>query len=384
MSLKIDFVERARKGEKLSKLCREFGVSRTTGHKWVRRFREQGYAGLEEESRRPKSAPLATAEDVVMAVLEARGKHPSWGPKKLEVLLRRRFKDQSPSERTIARILRRAELVRQRRKRRPPSIVERAPQVSAERPNDVWTVDFKGWWRARDSSRCEPLTVRDAFSRFVFAVVLCTTKTVDVRPIFEQLFRTHGIPRAIQCDNGSPFISVRAPAGLSKLSAWWVSLGIQLVRSRPGCPQDNGGHERMHRDMCQDVQLAPADTRQRQQRDLDKWKQEFNHVRPHQALGGKTPAEVYRLTQKADIPLASYEYSSRFFRVRVHSCGTFSLHGERHFLSEALAGHEVALEPVNPCQMRAWFYGIDLGLIEVEPVVDDAVYLSTKLQTEAA
>lgn len=383
MSLKIEFVERAQKGEKLSKLCREFGVSRTTGHKWVRRFREQGYAGLEEESRRPKSAPLATAEDMVMAVLEARGKHPGWGPKKLEVVLRRRFKDQSPSERTIARILKRAELVRQRRKKRPPSVVERAPQVHAERPNDVWTVDFKGWWRARDKSRCEPLTVRDAFSRFVFAVVLCTTKTADVRPIFEQLFRKHGIPHAIQCDNGSPFICSRAPAGLSKLSAWWVSLGIQLVRSRPSCPQDNGGHERMHRDMRQDVQLAPADTRPRQQRDLDKWRQEFNHVRPHQALDGKTPAEVYESMEKAHKPLVTYE-SPEFRRVRVSSCGTFNLRGERHFLSEALAGHEVALEPVNPCQMRAWFYGLDLGLIEVEPVVDDAVYLSTKLQTEAA
>jgi len=194
----------------------------------------------------------------------------------------------------------------------------------------------------------------------------------------------HGIPRAIQCDNGSPFISVRAPAGLSKLSAWWVSLGIQLVRSRPGCPQDNGGHERMHRDMCQDVQLAPADTRQRQQRDLDKWKQEFNHVRPHQALDGKTPAEVYRSTQKADQPLVKCEYDERFFRVRVLPCGRFRFRGERHFLSEALAGHHVALEPVNPFQMRAWFHGIDLGLIEVQPLVDDSVYLSTNPKTEAA
>ncbi len=135
--------------------------------------------------------------------------------------------------------------------------------------------------------------------------------------------------------------------------------------------------------MRQDVQLAPADTRPRQQRDLDKWRQEFNHVRPHQALDGKTPAEVYESTEKAHKPLVTYE-SPEFRRVRVSSCGTFNLRGERHFLSEALAGHEVALEPVNPCQMRAWFYGLDLGLIEVEPVVDDAVYLSTKLQTEAA
>jgi putative transposase len=384
MSLKIDFVERARKGENLSKLCREFGISRTTGHKWVRRFREHGYAGLEEESRRPKSAPLATAEDIVLAVLEAREKHPSWGPKKLEVVLRRRFLDQAPSERTVARILKRAELVRAKRKRRPVSVIERVPHVQAERPNDVWTVDFKGWWRSLDNSRCEPLTVRDAFSRFVFAVVLCTTKAVDVRPVFEQLFRRYGVPRAIQCDNGTPFISVRAPAGLSKLSAWWVSLGIQLVRSRPACPQDNGGHERMHRDLRRDVQLAPANTREHQQRALDKWRQEFNQVRPHEALDGKTPAEVYRSAQKAEAPLANYEYDSALRRARVSSCGTFNLCGARHFLSEALAGHDVALERVNTLQVRVWFHGIDLGLIEVEPVVDDTVYLSTKRKTEAA
>jgi putative transposase len=160
------------------------------------------------------------------------------------VLLRRRFHDQAPSECTV------------------------------------------------DNSRCEPLTVRDAFSRFVLAVVLCTTKAVDVRRVFEELFRRYGIPRAIQCDNGTPFSSGRAPAGLSKLSAWWVSLGIQLVRSRPACPQDNGGHERMHRDLRRDVQLAPATTREHQQRALEKWRQEFNHVRSHDALDGKTPAEV--------------------------------------------------------------------------------------------
>jgi putative transposase len=197
MSLKIEFVERAEKGEAVAELCREFGVSRTTGHKWIKRFRERGYEGLEEESRRPKATPLATAEELVMAVVEARDAHPRWGPRKLEVLLRRRFGEQTPSERTIARILRRANRVRRRCKRRPPNVVERAPQVLAAAPNDVWTVDFKGWWRVGDGERCEPLTIRDAHSRFILAVEVCPSSVGAVRAVFERLFKKYGIPRAI-------------------------------------------------------------------------------------------------------------------------------------------------------------------------------------------
>jgi len=295
MSQKLEFVERFEKGETVAALCREYGVSRQTGHKWIRRFKEQGYDGLEEQSRRPRSAPLATAEELVIATLQAREEHPRWGPYKLHTLLRRRFGQQTPSKRTIARILLRANKVRERRKRTPISVVERAPAVTAHAPNDVWTVDFKGWWRTLNGDKCEPLTVRDAYSRFLLDIVACSTKSSAVRPIFERLFRRYGIPKAIQCDNGVPFISVRSRAGLSQLSAWWVSLGIRVVRSRPGCPQDNGGHERMHADVRADVQSRPAANRAEQQRLLDRWRQEFNRVRPHQALGGRTPAEVYKV-----------------------------------------------------------------------------------------
>ena len=272
MSLKLEFVEREAKGEKIAALCREYGVSRQTGHKWVKRFKEQGYEGLEERSRRPKSVPLATAEELVVATLGARGAHPRWGPYKLHVLLRRRFGEQTPSKRTIARILLRANKIRERRKRAPISVVERAPTVTADSPNDVWTVDFKGWWRTLNGDRCEPLTVRDAASRFMLAAVVTSTKKRDVRPVFERLFRRHGVPRAIQCDNGSPFVAVQARAGLSGLSAWWVSLGIRILRSRPGCPQDNGGHERMHSDVRADVQARPAANRDEQQRAIDRLK----------------------------------------------------------------------------------------------------------------
>lgn len=375
MGQKIEFVERAAKGEPIAALCREFGISRTTGHKWAKRYADRGYEGLNEESRRPKSAPLATAEDIVVAVLELRRAHPTWGPEKLAIVLRRRFKEQTPSRRTVARILRRAQLVRKRRARRPLNVVERAPHQPANAPNEVWTVDFKGWWRARNRERCEPLTVRDAFSRFVLTVVLCSTKIADVRPVFEQLFRKYGVPRAIQCDNGVPFIAVRAPAGLSALSAWWVSLGIRIVRSRPSCPQDNGAHERMHRDISEAMQATPAATLDLQQRLLDRWKQEFNHVRPHQALGGKTPADVYKSMPTAlpPVPVAACQPGHREYRINVSGC--FKLRKEWYFLSTSLAGFRVALERIDAMHIRAWFYGIDLGVIEVEPAVDDTVYL---------
>jgi len=360
MSQKLEFVERAEKGEKIAVLCREYGVSRQTGHKWVRRFKEAGYEGLEEESRRPKATPLATAEELVIATLRAREEHPRWGPYKLHVLLRRRFGEQTPSKRTIARILQRANRVRERRKRSPVSVVERAPAVLAQAPNDVWTVDFKGWWRTLNGDRCEPLTVRDAHSRFLLAVVVCSTKKRDVRHVFERLFRRYGVPKAIQCDNGTPFVSVRARAGLSSLSAWWVSLGIRLVRSRPGCPQDNGGHERMHSDVRADVQARPAADRREQQRIIDRWRQEFNHVRPHQALGGKTPAEVYKVSDKRRPTVKAYAYPKHFYVHRVAAGGMLYFRGDGSRIGEPFTGLTLGIEVIDALRIRIWLHDVDL------------------------
>jgi transposase InsO family protein len=373
MSLKIEFVERAQRGEKIAVLCREFGISRTTGHKWVKRFEQLGYEGLEEQSRRPKATPLCTAEDVVLAILQARDKHPTWGPEKLNTLLKRRLGDQTPSKRTIARVLKRAGKVRERRRRRPLSIVDRAPLVAAEAPNDVWTVDFKGWWRARNGQRCEPLTVRDAHSRMVLACTLCRATTEGVRAVFEKLFKQYGIPRAIQCDNGVPFVSVRSRGGLSSLSAWWVSLGIRLVRSRPACPQDNPGHERMHADIAAEVEVSPAADAQAQQRVIDKWRQEFNHVRPHQALGNKTPAEVYKPTERRSPSPIAYCYPAHFVTRSVCRSGHISFRSGVYFVSESLRGHDVALEIIDVTHVRIWFHDIDLGVLDVEPEGTDTI-----------
>jgi len=374
MSLRIEFVERAEKGETVAALCREFGLSRTTGHKWLKRFKELGYDGLEEESRRPKSTPLATAEELVMAVLEARDARPRHGPRKLELVLRRRFGEQTPTARTIARILKRANKVRARRRDRAPNVVHRAPEVQAKHANDVWTVDFKGWWKTLDGERCEPLTVRDAYSRYVLEVFVCRPTTEQVRAVFERLFKKHGVPNAIQCDNGTPFVAVRARGGISQLSAWWLSLGIRLVRSRLGCPQDNGGHERMHADIAGDVQSSPAGTVQAEQRRLARWRQEFNHVRPHDALGGKVPADAYKVEEPRRPVPVDYVYPAHILPRRVRSDGGVSFRSESLYVSQALGGLEVGIEVVDAFHIRAWFRDVDLGLIETIPQVADSCF----------
>jgi transposase InsO family protein len=384
MGLKIDFVERAEKGEKIAALCREFGISRTSGHKWLKRYRELGHRGLDEESKRPKSAPLATAEDLVMAILEARDAHPRWGPRKLEVVLKRRFGATTPSERTIARVLRRANKVRKRRKRAVVDVVDHAPRVVATACNDVWTVDFKGYWRARDGSRCDPLTVRDACSRFVLAIDLCRATTEAVREIFERLFTKYGVPSAIQSDNGVPFVSVKARGGISTLSAWWMSLGIRILRSRPGCPQDNGGHERMHADVAADVEERPQTTAEAQQRALARWRQEFNHVRPHDALSGKTPAEVYVVKERRKPCVLAFAYPRHYAVRRVSTAGMVKLAGEKYFVSGSLAGHYVGIETADSLRSRVWFRDLDLGPIELlSPNVIDDVAGSTNRRRPA-
>jgi len=370
MDLKMQFIEAATKpGARIAELCRRHQISRETGYKWIKRFKSEGYQGLEERSRAPLNSPLASAEEMVLAIVEVRQKHPRWGPRKLHHLLARRFKESTPSQSTIARVLRRFGQVRERRKRQPVSFIDRVPVINAAEPNDVWSVDFKGWWRAGDGQRCEPLTVRDVFSRYILAVqVMDGTKLIPVRAIFERLFRKYGLPKAIQCDNGVPFVQVQSRGGLTALSAWWVSLGIKIIRSRPGCPQDNGGHERMHVDLAGDVQARPSASRLEEQRACDKWRLEFNEVRPHDALRGKVPADLYRPSERRSLQPVAFSYPEHWIVRDVRGKnGLIAVDGEEYRIGVALKGHQVALEPVQGLKHRIWFMELDLGSIELAP-----------------
>lgn len=352
MALKTEFVRKARRrGANVAALCREYGISRQTGYKWLRRTKEEGIKGLEERTRRPHSVPLSTAEEIVVAIVEERKRRPRWGPTKLRALLVKRFGNDAPSERTIARVLARFGQIAKRRPKVVRSAPEAKPKVSVEGPNDLWTVDFKGYWLSRDRTRCEPLTVRDAFSKFLLCVDLVAKPSLEeVLPRFKALFERYGVPKAIQCDNGSPFIAMNARGGLTRLSAWWIALGIRLVRSRVGCPQDNGAHERMHRDMAGELEAFPAKTKSAEQGRCDRWRHEFNHIRPHQALGGKVPAELYvKSPRKPVVQVPSYRGCTVR---RVSRTGAVRLNSDRAFLSGALAGFVVGLQSLGGCRFR--------------------------------
>ena len=377
MSQKLEFVGRAMKpGARISVLCREYGISRETGYKWLNRFKREGANGLEEKSRRPHAIPLSTAEEVVVAILQLREKYPRRGPKKLVVLLRNKLGAATPSVATIARVLKRLGMVRRRsRFGRAVSIVERRPEVRAAAPNELWTVDFKGWWRSKDGDRCEPLTVRDAFSRFVLAIeVLPSTSMPGVRRAFDALFKKYGVAQAIQVDNGVPFINVQARGGLTRLSAWWISLGIRVVRSRPGCPQDNGAHERMHRDMSADLQAFPTGSRFAEQRACDRWRVEFNRVRPHEALGGKTPSELYKRSERRPVTM-KFIYPPDWIVRIVTDAGAANIAGAQIHAGLALARQRVALQPLGGTSYGLWFRDLDLGSVELPPsnAVIDAI-----------
>jgi len=346
----------------MTEVAAEFGVSRKTAYKWLARYRKLGMSGLVDESRRPASSPMATTAELAFEAVEVRKAHPSWGPKKIAAVLARRHPgEETPSLSTVARILKHAGLMKRRTRRSSGGIPMRAPEFVVKAPNDLWTVDFKGWWRTMDGDKCEPLTIRDAHSRFVLTLQLMDrTRARDVRPVFEALFKRYGLPIAIQSDNGPPFASVRAPRGLTQLSAWWVSLGIEVIRSRPGCPQDNGGHERMHVDVRFDLEDNAEASLEQQQRACDDWTTTFNYERPHEALGMKVPADVYRASERRMTRYVIGGYPESCEKVNVHKNGNIRYRDRKLFISQGVGGFQVGLMLVGE-QMQVWFYQLLLG-----------------------
>ena len=293
--------------------------------------------------------------------------HPLWGPRKVCELYRRAH-DQVLSISSCHRVLKRSGLVqpKKRRIKREGAIVLGAARATG--PNDVWTVDHKGWWRLRDGERCEPLTVRDAFSRYILsAQVLENTRTETVQAEFLRLFQLYGLPKVIKSDNGSPFASSMAPLGLSSLSASWVALGIELEHSRPGHPQDNGAHERMHKDIAAEVAAKMQPNKRAQQAALDMWREEYNHQRPHQSLQDRFPAELYRRSPRP-LPVAPVriDYGPGFFVRKVTPNGTIKWTGHVIQITTTLAGWEVGLRQVSADRLEVWFNHLYIGAIDLQ------------------
>ena len=332
----------------MTELCQQYGISRKTGYKWAARYVKEGVNGLADRSRAPKRSPQRTEQRVVDALVELRRKHPLWGPKKLLGYWKRRRPDWPwPAASTAGEILKRAGLVKAqpRRRRRPHS---GRPQIEVLGANDLWTADFKGEFRTGDRRYCYPLTVADRCSRYLLS---CqgrrSTAYARARPVFEKLFRKKGLPRGILSDNGVPFSST-ALAGLSRLSVWWIKLGIQPVLIQPGHPEQNGAHERMHRTLKAETTRPPARNLLAQQRSFDTFRREFNHQRPHEALGQRPPAEFYQASPRPyPKRLQEIEYPGHYEVRRVRTDGSIKWQGQFLYVSQVLSGEPVGLEEVD-------------------------------------
>jgi putative transposase len=348
--------------ETLAALCRQFGISRKSGYKWLERYDELGPMGLVDLPRAAHHHPSTTAADVVDAIISARKAHPTWGPKKLRAWLAERDQRRWPAASTIGELLKRHGLVRppRRRPRMPltANAVERGPA-----PNDVWCTDFKGHFAMGDRTRCHPLTLSDEASRYLLKCeALEAPRHELVLPQFELAFREFGLPDAIRSDNGAPFAST-APGGLSKLSVWWIRLGIRPLRITPGEPQQNGVHERMHRTLKAETTKPPAEHRVAQQRVFDRFRAEFNDERPHEALALKPPAKVYSVSRRAMHEPHEPEYVDGEVR-HCDRLGRVRLRGLHVNLSTVLANAHVVLHEVADGREQLHYGPVLLGYID--------------------
>ena len=333
----------------MTELCSAFEISRKTGYKWAERWCQEGASGLEDRSRAPKRQPGRTDPRCEDLLLEARRARPTWGPRKLLDMLRRQHPRLPwPAVSTGGEVLKRHGLVEPRPKRRrqvPPS----KPLAEAQCANAVWAADFKGEFRTGDRQLCYPLTVSDQFSRYLLGCrVRSSTGYRGARAEFERLFEEFGLPDAILTDGGSPFSSARSPRRLSRLSVWWVRLGIRPVVIEPGKPQQNGRHERMHRTLKQETARPPAPTLWRQQISFDSFRRDYNEERPHEGVEMKRPNELYRPSSRR-LPrrLDELSYPGHFEIRRVRPSGEIKWRGETIFLSQSLSGELVGMEETD-------------------------------------
>ena len=365
MDAKMGFVADCLRGEEpMTVLCERHGISRQTGYLWKRRYALEGPGGLEERSRAPHRLAHSTAAEIVEQLIALREKHPYWGARKLLELLRRRdAQTEWPAASTVTDILKRAGLVRSPRRRRhavPPA----QPFAAVNAPNDTWCIDFKGWFRTANGERCDPLTVTDAHSRYILALKIMPERSQPVRAAVDALFAEYGLPHAMRSDNGPPFASLGA-GGLSTLSVHWLKLGIRLERIAPGHPQQNGRHERMHATLKAETTRPAAGSATAQQARFDRFRDEFNHDRPHEALGQQMPAEHYKrsprpMPDRVPEPWYDAEHAVR----RVRPSGEIKWGGDRVFISQALAGEPVGIAETDSGDWLVHFASVDLGLIK--------------------
>jgi transposase InsO family protein len=344
----------------VSELACRRGISRKTAWKWIERYEQEGSGGLADRSRAPHHQAQGISEEMEQRILELKARWPNWGAPKIHVKLQ----DYAgcPSESTVSNVLRRHGLSR-RLRRHPRATPSRQPFAHCEGPNQVWCADFKGWFRTGDGKRCEPLTITDAYSRYLLCCQGIGTSSgrITVQPLFIATFREYGMPQAIRTDNGAPFAS-SGLAGLTELSVWWLRLGIRLERIEPAKPQQNGRHERMHRTLKEATAKPPWGNLTLQQKAFDAFRQEYNQERPHEALGQKPPSSCY-VPSRRDYPerLEEMEYPEEWEKRRVSPGGQMKWDGWKVQVSHALVNQLIGLEPMGDGLWRIYFGSLELG-----------------------
>ena len=365
LDARLEFVASCLSGEvSMTQACEAYGISRKTGYKWLGRYATEGSAGLSERSHAPLRHGLATDPALIEAIILLKAARPSWGPRKLVARLRLDHPDLAwPSASTAGDALKRVGLVapRHRRRRAVPTL---GGLTMPERPNHVWAADHKGWVRLGDGVRCEPLTVTDGFSRYLLALSAGSgTREVDARPWFEAAFAEFGLPDAIRSDNGPPFASTGV-TGLTALSVWWAKLGIRHERIAPGKPQQNGRHERFHRTLLEAMHPPSANQAAQVER-FAAFRQDYNHQRPHEALGQLPPAALYRPSnRKLPNPPPEPIYPAEAAVRQVRSNGEIKWCGDLVYISTALVGEAVALIETEQGQWQVRFHHLPIGIID--------------------
>lgn len=364
MNERVKFVARLLDGENMSAVCREFGISRKTGYKIFNRYKECGLEGLKDQSRRPYRNANRLPFQIERTILRIKKERSSWGAPKIHEKLSREYPMiKAPAKSTVHAVLERHGLVKKRRDRRfkARGTTLSDPQV----PNGLWCTDYKGEFMLGNKKYCYPLTISDYCTRYLLACeALESTKEVDAFIQFERVFKEYGLPQAIRSDNGIPFASPNALFGLSRLSVWWLRLGIAVERIKPGNPQQNGRHERMHLTLKQEATKPPSFNFLQQQSRFDDFIEQYNHERPHQAIGMKYPGELYTPSVREYHPPEVPEYPYHDRTIKITKCGRICIGTRKINLSTVFAGQYVGIREVDDKIWLVSFMDYDIGFFD--------------------
>ena len=366
MDERLKFVARLLNGEKMAVVCREFGICRPTGYKIFNRYKDHGLVGLEDRSRRPCRHPNKLPFQIERGILQIKKEHPSWGaPKIRDKLIRALPMIQPPAKSTVHAVLDRHGLVKRRNKRRYKA--QGTQLRESHHPNGLWCAEYKGEFKLGNRQYCYPFTMTDYCSRYLLGCeALASTRTDFAFTVFERVFKEYGLPGAIRTDNGIPFASPNALFGLSRLSIWWLKLGLQIERIRPGQPEQNGRHERMHLTLKKEATKPASFNFLQQQERFDDFIDVYNHVRPHQALNGKYPGEVYTPSPRVYAVPNEPDYPMHDRTVRVTQCGRICIGRHKINLSVVFAGQTLGIREVDDNIWLVSFMHYDLGFFDLE------------------